>query len=159
MGDIEKNLEDADDHIERAENLLEEVAMEAVEIARENTEIISDFDSRAMEVQVKVDHDDTIHRLNENLPIPYFATVEEGNVEIRKLDLNIDELQSENDLVKVKEITSILEDTTSEGAPVPKVIEYSSALGMTVEETEEALDKLKQKGEVYEPSTDYLRTT
>jgi replicative DNA helicase Mcm len=44
-------------------------------------------------------------------------------------------------------------------APVEEVIERAEELGMDESKARHEIDKLKQKGEVYEPKSDYLRTT
>ena len=45
------------------------------------------------------------------------------------------------------------------GAPVDVIVERAEEQGMDASKAEHEIDKLKQKGEVYEPKTDHLRTT
>ncbi|EMA14621.1 hypothetical protein [Haloarcula amylolytica] len=59
----------------------------------------------------------------------------------------------------VKEIIADIEDRFDAGAPVQQVIRDARRIGMDKSEAKHEIDKLKQKGEVYEPRTDYLRTT
>jgi len=68
--------------------------------------------------------------------------------------------QSQRDRIKnIKGLISELEDEYDEGAPVDVVLEKADVVGMDESKAEHEIDKLKQKGEVYEPSTDTLRTT
>ena len=73
--------------------------------------------------------------------------VEEGTTEL-----------SRDDIKNVKQVIADLEGV--EGAPVEEVVEVATQkIGMSESKFEHEIDKLKQKGEVYEPSTDHLRTT
>ncbi|WP_233562826.1 hypothetical protein [Haloarcula sp. Atlit-120R] len=59
----------------------------------------------------------------------------------------------------VKAIIAELEDRFDEGAPEQRVIRHARRVGIDASKAEHEIDKLKQKGEVYEPRTDRLRTT
>lgn len=59
----------------------------------------------------------------------------------------------------IKGIIAEIEDRFDEGAPVQRVIRHAKRVGIDKSKTEHEIDKLKQKGEVYEPRTDHLRTT
>jgi replicative DNA helicase Mcm len=53
-----------------------------------------------------------------------------------------------------------LENRYDEGAPVNKVTERAkSRYGGSSQQVEEALDSLRQQGEVYEPRNNHLRST
>ena len=68
--------------------------------------------------------------------------------------------KSQRDRIKnLKHLIADLEDEYDEGAPVDVVIERAEEAGMETSKAEHEIDKLKQKGEVYEPRTDHLRTT
>jgi replicative DNA helicase Mcm len=68
--------------------------------------------------------------------------------------------KSQRDRIKnIKQLIDDLEDEYDEGAPVDVVVERAEEVGMDETKAEHEIDKLKQKGEVYEPQTDYLRTT
>jgi hypothetical protein len=64
---------------------------------------------------------------------------------------------------EIDDVIQLLKDISkaseSGGAPVGEVYARSAAIGMDKSELEHHIDKLKQKGEVYEPQTDLLRTT
>ncbi|MFB6222616.1 MAG: LAGLIDADG family homing endonuclease [Haloarcula sp.] len=59
----------------------------------------------------------------------------------------------------IKGIIADIEDEYDEGAPADIVIERAEEVGIDETKAEHEIDKLKQKGEVYEPRTDHLRTT
>ncbi|MFC4553564.1 MULTISPECIES: minichromosome maintenance protein MCM [Halorussus] len=60
----------------------------------------------------------------------------------------------------VKQLIAEIEMENDDGAPIDQVIEEASAyLGMEEKKFAHELDRLKQKGEVYEPAEGYLRTT
>ena len=68
--------------------------------------------------------------------------------------------KSQRDRIKnLKQLISDIEEDYDDGAPVDEVLERADEIGMEPSKAEHEIDKLKQKGEVYEPRTDYLRTT
>jgi replicative DNA helicase Mcm len=63
---------------------------------------------------------------------------------------------------RIKDLLSLIEDIEAEydeGAPVDVIVERAEEGGMERAKAEHEIDQLKQKGEVYEPRTDHLRTT
>ena len=63
---------------------------------------------------------------------------------------------------RIKDLLSLIENIEEEyddGAPVDVVIERAEEAGMEPSKAEHEIEQLKQKGEVYEPQTDSLRTT
>lgn len=62
-----------------------------------------------------------------------------------------------NRIEKIKDIITDLED--QEGAPASKVIAQADEMGIEAEDTEEEIEKLKNKGEIYEPSSDHYRVS
>ncbi|MEF8775489.1 MAG: LAGLIDADG family homing endonuclease [Haloarculaceae archaeon] len=68
--------------------------------------------------------------------------------------------KSQRDRIKnLKGLVADIEDEYDEGAPVGVVLERAEEVGMDTAKAEHEIEQLKQKGEVYEPRTDYLRTT
>ncbi|WP_255169200.1 minichromosome maintenance protein MCM [Natrononativus amylolyticus] len=68
--------------------------------------------------------------------------------------------KSQRDRIKnIKQLISDIEEEYDEGAPVDVVLERAAEIGLDESKAEHEIEKLKQKGEVYEPSTDNLRTT
>jgi replicative DNA helicase Mcm len=63
---------------------------------------------------------------------------------------------------RIKNLTGLIEEIESEyeeGAPVDVVLDRAEEVGMDASKAEHEIEQLKRKGEVYEPSTDHLRTT
>ena len=69
--------------------------------------------------------------------------------------------KSQRDRIKdLKHLIEELEDEYDEGAPVSEVVSRAgSDLGLEESKAETEIENLRRKGEVYEPRTDYLRTT
>ncbi|AEH39460.1 minichromosome maintenance protein MCM [Halopiger xanaduensis] len=68
--------------------------------------------------------------------------------------------KSQRDRIKgLKGIISDLELEYDDGAPIDIVKERASDQGMTHSKVEHEIEKLKDKGEVYEPNDDHLRAT
>jgi len=59
----------------------------------------------------------------------------------------------------LRELIDEIEEEYEEGAPVEVVVERADEVGMDASKAEHEIEKLKQRGEVYEPATDHLRTT
>jgi len=74
-------------------------------------------------------------------------------------DSTVTELSRE-DIKSIKHLMAEMEEDYEEGAPVEEVLEAGTEMfDLSENRFEHEIDKLKQKGEVYEPSTDHLRTT
>ncbi|WP_207586653.1 LAGLIDADG family homing endonuclease [Halomontanus rarus] len=68
--------------------------------------------------------------------------------------------KSQRDRIKnIKQLITDIEEEYDEGAPIDIVLDRANEIGMDQSKAEHEIEKLKQKGEVYEPSTDNLRTT
>lgn len=68
--------------------------------------------------------------------------------------------KSQRDRIKnLKQLIADIEETDPEGAHIDAIQDRASKLDMNKIEVDKEIEKLKQKGEVYEPSDDYLRTT
>ncbi|MFB6142731.1 MAG: minichromosome maintenance protein MCM [Halorientalis sp.] len=59
----------------------------------------------------------------------------------------------------IKDIIDDMESEYENGAPVEEVLDRAEDEGMERSKAEHEIEKLKQKGEVYQPTTDSLRTT
>ena len=67
--------------------------------------------------------------------------------------------KSQRDRIKnIKGIINELEDEYEDGAPVEEVYERADAVGMERSKAEHEIEKLRNRGELYEPATDHLRT-
>jgi replicative DNA helicase Mcm len=69
--------------------------------------------------------------------------------------------KTQRDRIKdLKGLIEELEDEYDEGAPVSEVVSRAGEeLGLDESKAEKEIENLRRKGEVYEPRTDYLRTT
>jgi len=68
--------------------------------------------------------------------------------------------KSQRDRIKnLRGIIGDLEDEYEDGAPVEEVLDRAEELGTERSKAEHEIEKLKQKGEVYQPSQGHLRTT
>lgn len=60
----------------------------------------------------------------------------------------------------VKEIVALLEDEHSDGALIDTVVSESAEhLDLTTDEVDDEIERLRRKGEIYEPTSGRLRTT
>jgi replicative DNA helicase Mcm len=63
---------------------------------------------------------------------------------------------------RIKNVKALIEETEEEydgGAPVDEVLDRADEVGLDRSKVESEIEKLKQRGEVYEPNLDHLRTT
>ncbi|MDY6818474.1 MAG: ATP-binding protein [Halobacteriales archaeon] len=68
--------------------------------------------------------------------------------------------KSQRDRIKnLLDLIETIEDEYQEGAPIEEVLSRADEIGMEQSKAEHEIEKLKRQGEVYEPSTDHLRTT
>ncbi|MBS3760584.1 MAG: helix-turn-helix domain-containing protein [Halodesulfurarchaeum sp.] len=68
--------------------------------------------------------------------------------------------KSQRDRIRsIKELISEIEAEFDEGAPIDEVLARAEEIDMDRSKAEHEIDKLKQQGEVYEPTTEHLRTT
>jgi replicative DNA helicase Mcm len=68
--------------------------------------------------------------------------------------------KSQRDRIQnIRGIIDDIEDEYDEGAPIDVVVERAEEVGIDESKAEHEIEKLKQRGEVYEPRTDHLRTT
>ncbi|WP_336360340.1 minichromosome maintenance protein MCM [Haladaptatus sp. ZSTT2] len=68
--------------------------------------------------------------------------------------------KTQRDRVKnIKNLIAEIENEYEDGAPIDVVLDRAEEIGMDHSKAEHEIEKLKQKGEVYEPRTDHLRTT
>ncbi|MFW6384178.1 MAG: LAGLIDADG family homing endonuclease [Halodesulfurarchaeum sp.] len=70
--------------------------------------------------------------------------------------------QSKSQRDRIRTIKELIEDVEAEfdeGAPVEEILARAEEVDMDRSKAEHEIEKLKQQGEVYEPSTGHLRTT
>jgi len=68
--------------------------------------------------------------------------------------------KSQRDRIKnIKGLIADIEEEYQEGAPVEEVLDRAGEIGMDPGKAEREIEKLRTKGEVYEPQQGHLRTT
>ncbi len=68
--------------------------------------------------------------------------------------------KSQRDRIRsIRQLIADMESEFDEGAPIDEVLARAEELDMDREKAEHEIEKLKKQGEVYEPTTDHLRTT
>ncbi|GAB3705580.1 minichromosome maintenance protein MCM [Halorubrum pallidum] len=68
--------------------------------------------------------------------------------------------KSQRDRIKnIKGLIADIEEEYEEGAPVDEVLDRAGEIGMDPGKAEQEIEKLRTKGEVYEPQQGHLRTT
>ena len=68
--------------------------------------------------------------------------------------------KSQRDRIKnIKSLIADIEAEYEEGAPIDEILERAGEIGMDQTKAEKEIEKLRRKGEVYEPTQNYLRTT
>jgi replicative DNA helicase Mcm len=67
--------------------------------------------------------------------------------------------KTQRDRVKnIKALIGEIEEEFDEGAPVEEVLDRAEEVGMDAEKAEHEIEKLKEKGELYQPNKDHLRS-
>jgi replicative DNA helicase Mcm len=67
--------------------------------------------------------------------------------------------KSQRDRIKnIKGIIDELEEEYEDGAPIEEIYERAASVGMDREKAEHEIEKLRRQGDIYEPTTDHLRT-
>jgi replicative DNA helicase Mcm len=67
--------------------------------------------------------------------------------------------KSQRDRIKnIKQLIADVEEDYEDGAPIDVVLERADEIGMDQSKAEREIEQLKQKGEVYEPNLDHLRS-
>lgn len=156
LSEVDQTLDGMADEIDRIVN----------EAMSETAATVSyDLDDGSIHAHLPVDK--IVSRLNQRLDPPFFVDLEQNELIVRDVrqvydidESDISESKSRRELnVSVKELIGKLEDSHGEGAPIEKTVYLLRYLGMEEHEARHQIKKLKQKGEVYEPRTDHLRTT
>jgi replicative DNA helicase Mcm len=67
--------------------------------------------------------------------------------------------KTQRDRIKnIKALISEIESEYDEGAPIETVLDRAEEMGMERSQAEHEIEKLRRQGDVYEPTTDHLRT-
>lgn len=152
-----EKLETASEHQDRAQRLINEARTEAEEAVVDALPFEADVDSTYLEstdsVRVTVFPNEMPDAISE---------IEDGPVVTQPLALTFgEEAKTDGDRVRdIKTIISQMEENheQDEGVPIEKVLLRAQSVGIEKSKAEHEVEKLRQKGDVYEPKTDHLRT-
>jgi replicative DNA helicase Mcm len=68
--------------------------------------------------------------------------------------------KTQRDRIKnIKQLIGEIEEEFEEGAPMDEVLDRANEIGMDASKAEQEIEKLRRKGDVYEPKQGHLRTT
>jgi len=157
---IEEKLEGAQDHLDQAELLQNEAKEEAEDLVRSAIDfeatISSEYHSSSNAVSIRLipksisdsiadgDHAPTVSSLR----IVFGGPIDRSTSKSQRRRIK-----------NIKGLTADIEEEYDEGAPVEEVLDQSMLIGLNRQEAENELEKLRTKGEVYEPKEGHLRTT
>ena len=169
--DLAEQFEIVHDHLTRIDDALEAAADEfeetiEAELAEISVEVEHSIDEGV--IQARLPLEEVARKLNAEMELPLFVESRGNKIIVndarRRFDVDMETLNEaglskKGRVKKVKSVISSLEGNFEEGVPV-EVIEYTLQIhGMDLEKGRHEIEKLRQKGEVYEPRTDCLRVT
>jgi len=156
---IEEKLEGAQDHLDQAELLQNEAREEAEDLVRSAIDfeatISSQFHNNANAVSVQVVPESLSDDLSNDDSTPAISPlrIAFGG------PINSSTTDSRRRIKNIKGLVADIEAEYDEGAPEEEILDRSLLIGMSRTQAESELEKLRTKGEVYEPKPGYLRTT
>lgn len=81
-----------------------------------------------------------------------------GDYHGQAIDADTDGVSSKDNTDIIRDVIGRMEKEHDDGVPIEKVLKHGRKSDMSEEEVEAAIQKLWDRGEVYEPITDHLRT-
>lgn len=165
---ITEKFERVHDHLNIVDKTLDEISKEIKkiidsELADIPININYNIDEGLIQAQIPVDG--VAARVNRRLEPPFFVEVEGNSLivnDIRNIydgEIELNGIVDQKQKMSAKRTIHSLEDVHSDGAPKEHVVKLLVYAGLSRMQAELEIDKLKQKGEVYEPSTEKLKTT
>ncbi|MFC4986853.1 hypothetical protein [Saliphagus infecundisoli] len=155
------------DYVDRTlDSLSREIQAEVNDIV-DTTDVTVEYDIDSGSFQARLPVEEIAARINQRLDPPFFVRVDGTTVVVedirRAVDLDVvdlDEHRGDRERARAtKDVISGLEDSYDDGAPENEVITLLEYSGLSRSNAEHEIERLKQKGEIYEPSMDRLRTT
>jgi replicative DNA helicase Mcm len=85
----------------------------------------------------------------------------EDEIGVEPPESNVDSDGDDTDAFDMRVVVEFVENegTDTRGASIETVLDVAVALGLERSKAEHELEKLRRRGEVYEPQSDYLRVT
>ena len=80
----------------------------------------------------------------------------DDHIDIDRITTGISNSQR-NNIITIKEIASDLEIDVGKTIPIDKIIEVAEGKGINIDVTKETIEKLKRKGDFFEPKKGYLQ--
>lgn len=87
------------------------------------------------------------------------ATYTDHEIADRPKQVTVDKFDFDSRRQSVKELISELEEEYREGAPTKAVLAIMTQSGKEMDDVQSTIEKLRTKGEIYEPQSGYLRAT
>ena len=157
-------------HLDIADQTLDTLSQELCEEINsvvDDTEVDVEYDLDSGSFEARLPVEEITARINRRLDPPFIVRAEGTKLvveDIRRMaDVEIEEfehqLTGENQMRGVKGVVSSVAEYHDDGAPLEEVLTLLEYAGLSRSKAEHEIQKLKEKGEVYEPAIDVLRTT
>ncbi|MCU4801328.1 hypothetical protein OB920_13185 [Halobacteria archaeon HArc-gm2] len=158
--EVHEQLTEVDETLDSMADEINEIVNDAIERSAAN--VSYDLDEGLFSASLPVE--EITGRISKRLDPPFFVSVDGSEIVIKDIreEYDIDDSMFDDQRERIqnlKGLISKLESQHDEGAPEDKVLYLAEYLGMSMDDAKDELLQLKQKGEVYEPRTDRLRTT
>jgi DNA replicative helicase MCM subunit Mcm2 (Cdc46/Mcm family) len=151
LAPVEK-LSEANDHRDRADDLIDEAVDEAIKIVRRKLsfgcEITAEYKNELGTINVSVYPEDA----RELVDTEGAATTQPMIVSFSNMSFS-----RKDRIENIRSIISQLEDNNDNGAPKEAVLQQAELLGMSRPKADKVIENLRSKGDVYEPKTGHLR--
>jgi len=166
---LSEQFETIYDHLSLVDRRLDSMADEIEEnineiVADTHVDVEYDLDTCSFEATLPVG--EICDRLNSGLESPIYAKVGENGQNLIVLDIrrevHIQEEGNSDENGKIQDVAGLIDALDSDhqdGVPLDRVVSILEREGFSRDEAENEVNALKQKGEVYEVTTGYLRTT
>lgn len=156
---IEEKLQSAQGHLDQAESLQNEAREEAEDLVQSAIDFEATISSQHHEGSNAV----SIRLIPKSISDGIADTDNAPTVSSLRLvfggPIDNSAKDSRRRIKNIKGLTADIEAEYEEGAPVEEVLDRSMLIGLSRSQAESELEKLRTKGEVYEPKQGYLRTT
>jgi len=156
MGDdnlapVEK-LSEANEHRDRADDLIDEAVDEAAKIVRRelsfDCEVTAEYKDQLETINVSVYPEEA----RELVDVEDTAAMQPMIVSFSDMPVS-----REDRIENIRSIISQLEDSNDDGAPKEAVLRQAELLGISQSKADQVIENLRSKGELYEPATGHLR--
>lgn len=158
LDDVFEQLELVDEHQDRIDDLVNDALDTIEDVAVDELGLSADVEIVDVEAPDRVTVAVTPHGANlagDDKPVSMYLTDPMEFVISQPTDLDID--KSLPPTKKIKSIIETLAEKYDHGVPKNEVLTLSSDAGLSAKQSERLIDRLKQKGDIYEPKNNRLR--